>query len=235
MPQDFRYSSAYFKGEILDVTHRILRLVTSKWVEREVRVNLCKFISLVDHWMHLVYNKIGNTPKCPGRFGSLVIDLLEIIPECKKDITVIMDSSGWCCIRGEYEVQAKFEPALPDCASELEPLTVKQQAPLESVLFHYARMQCIFHFFELDYRTVYGNHFPRWDHVVEYVMCQTNDASLTFKVDLKCRKELLLELFNEQSYECAPGAHTAEDPNPNLQLKLQIERKFLAVVTSYNF
>jgi hypothetical protein len=70
-------------------------------------------------------------------------------------------------------------------------------------------------------------------------MCQTNDASLTFKVDLKCRKELapvelLLELFNEQSYECALGAHTAEDPSPNLQLKLEIERKLLDLVPSHN-
>jgi hypothetical protein len=35
VPQNLRYSSAYFKGEIIDVTHRILKLVRSRWVREE--------------------------------------------------------------------------------------------------------------------------------------------------------------------------------------------------------
>jgi hypothetical protein len=34
VPQDTRLSSAYFKGNIIDVTNRILRLLRSRWVEK---------------------------------------------------------------------------------------------------------------------------------------------------------------------------------------------------------
>jgi hypothetical protein len=243
VPQNLRYHSAYFKGKIIDVTHRILRLVKSRWVEAEVvKVDLHTFVSLVDHWMYLVYKKVWptsiqgicaqNTPKSeyPDLFGSMVIDLLEIIPECKKDITVNMDSGGWCYIKGEYKVQKLFVSKSPDGASALEPLTAIQQAELQYSLFHYARSRCLFHFLELNSRTVSFNQFLRWIYGVDCMMCHINGKPLTFKVDLKCRRELapvelLLELLKEQSYESAPGAHTAEDPSPNLQLKLQIEVK----------
>jgi hypothetical protein len=61
-----------------------------------------------------------------------------------------------------------------------------------------------------------------------------DEVHLTFKVDLKCRKELtpvelLPELFKEQPYEdntdeSAPGAHTEHYPRPDLELRLQIKR-----------
>jgi hypothetical protein len=58
VPQVVRLSSAYFKGEIFDATHHILRRLTSRWVEREVvRVDLNNFIYLVAQWIYLFYKK----------------------------------------------------------------------------------------------------------------------------------------------------------------------------------
>jgi hypothetical protein len=93
------------------------------------------FISLVYQWMFMFYKNIEQTSEqvlssqtkseCPDLFGSIVIDLLESIPDCKKDVTVNIDSGGWCYIKGEYKLHLKFWMLLPGCANELEPLTFK--------------------------------------------------------------------------------------------------------------
>jgi hypothetical protein len=44
----------------------------------------------------------------PVLFGIKFIDFLESIPDCKKDITVNMDSGGWCYIKGEYNYKQAF-------------------------------------------------------------------------------------------------------------------------------
>jgi hypothetical protein len=60
VPQVVRLSSAYFKGEVIDTTHRILRLLRSRWVEsKAVRVDINTFINFVDHWMYLFYKKLS--------------------------------------------------------------------------------------------------------------------------------------------------------------------------------
>jgi hypothetical protein len=95
VPQDIRHSSACFKGNIIDVTHRILRLVRSRWVESEdVKSDMGTFMFLMNTWMLHFYTKIEpisiqdfaaqNKSECSDLFGSKIIDLLESIPECKK-------------------------------------------------------------------------------------------------------------------------------------------------------
>jgi hypothetical protein len=252
VPQDIRYSSAYFRGNIIDVTHRILRLVRSRWVEREVvKFDLNEFISFVNQWMLHFYKKIDptsiqhictqNQSECLDLFSSRVIDLLESIPQCMKDITVNIDSGGWCYIKGQYKMHTKCPLILPDGSSGQQPLTVKQQVELQNVLFGLARFRCHSRHRTIQrYRTDFDDFLfdlcvVFWNTDVHHDMLYGDDVHLTFKVDLKCRKELapieLLELLKEQSYEdngnaSAPGAHTLQDPSPNLKLKLQIERRY---------
>jgi hypothetical protein len=197
------------------------------------------------------YNKIDptsiqhistqNKSECLVLFGSKVIDLLECIPECKKDITVNVDSEGWCYIKGQYKVYTKCPLILPDGSSGQQPLTVQQQVQLQNMLFGLARFRCHsrhqttqrykndFNDFLFDLCVVF------WDTDVHLDMLYGDDVHLIFKVDLKCRRELapieLLELLKELPYadnenESAPGAHTVQDPSPDLKLKLQIERRY---------
>jgi hypothetical protein len=148
--QDNRLSSVYFKWKIVDVTHRILRLIISRWVKTEVvTVDLSKFIYLVNEWIYLFYEKIEkastqltcaqNKTELPALFGSKVIDLLESISECEKDVTVNTDSGGWCYIKGEYKFLIKFPPLFLSGVSGNKPLTVEQQAKLLHMLFRCAR------------------------------------------------------------------------------------------------
>jgi hypothetical protein len=249
VPKNLRYSSAYFKGNIIDETHHILRLVRSRWVEGEdVKVDLDRFISLVNQWMLLFYKEIEptsiqhicaqNKSKCPDLFGSNVIDLLETIPECKKDIAVNIDSEGWCYIKGEYKLHANRSVIVPDPASGLEPLTVKQQVKLQNVLFCLARFRHVSQHPTLQRYSMrfakeyYSKLLRRRNEDLQTYFAY--DVDVILKVDLKCRKELapielLLELPKEQSYEdneeeSAPGSHTVKDPSPDFELKLQIER-----------
>jgi hypothetical protein len=62
--------------------------------------------------------------RCPGIFGSRVIDL-EYILNCKKDITVSIDSGGWCYIKGKYKGKKTLHCNL-ERISGLQPLTIKQ-------------------------------------------------------------------------------------------------------------
>jgi hypothetical protein len=244
VPQSLRYSSAYFKGEIIDVTHRILRVVTSRLVREEIlHVDFHKFICLVNDWMLQFYKKIvptsiqdicaENKSKCQDLFGSKVIDLLESIPGCKKDIAVNIDSGGWCYIKGEYKLRARCPLILPGGASGKKPLTIKQQADLQNTLFCLAKSQHDFKNARLSYCTIHFNRVLCRDILRrrETDICVYNVVfnEITFKVYLKCRRELapvelLVELLKEQAYESAPGAYTAQDPSPDLELKLEIER-----------
>jgi hypothetical protein len=232
VPQVILLSSSYFKGKIIDVVHRILRLLRSRWVETEiVRWDVHRFVSLVDHRMLLFFREIEptsisakNKSKYPDLFGSKVIDLLESIRECKKDITVNIDSGGWCYMKGEYKLHTRYWSILPFCYPRRTQLTVTMQRQLQNSLFFFARSRCLSHFDELEHSIVHRDRLALWTFDnLRWPM----DQHLIFKVDLKCRRELapvelLVELLKAQSYESAPGAHTAQDPSPDLELKLQI-------------
>jgi hypothetical protein len=235
VPQSFRYSSAYFKGEIIDVTHRILRVVTLRFVREEIlSVDFRKFIYLVNDWMLQFYKKISaqNNSECPDVFGSKVIDLLESIPGCKKDITVNIDSGGWCYIKGEYKLRPKCRLILPDGASGTKPLTIKQQTDLHNTLLCLAKSQNDFDNPNIRYYTIHFSIVLYSDHLrrrkMDIGINNVNFDEIIFKVYLKCRRELapvelLVELLKEEGYESAPGAHTAQDSSPNLELRLEIE------------
>jgi hypothetical protein len=184
--------------------------------------------------------------KFPDLFGSKVIDLLECILDCEKDVTVDIDSGGWCYIKGEYKVYGKYLSEKLCRNFGQNPLTLDQQRKLQNLLFNLACVRNDIHFetlrnyeisddfrgglYELNrllrhkdvcYQKCYGHRYGKSSHII-------------IKVDLKCRKELapvelLLELLKEQPYEdneeeSFPGAHTVQDPSPDLELKLQIEK-----------
>jgi hypothetical protein len=133
-----------------------------------------------------------------------------------------IDSGGWCYAKGEYELQIGTLCMAP-IVDSLEPLTVTQQANLQYRLFMHARFRCLSHFTRLERRIVNMVHLPLWLSDISYT---GQNQHLIFKVDLKCRNvlapvELLPELRKEQSY----GAHTAQDSSPDLELKLQIEKR----------
>jgi uncharacterized protein (DUF2267 family) len=119
VPQNIRYSSAYFKAEIIDEVHFILRLLRSRPIGREnTKVDLRRFNRLVSQWIYLFYKEINPTSiedicaqiksECRDLFGSKVIDLLECISDCEKDITVNIDEKGWCYVKGEYKACVRF-------------------------------------------------------------------------------------------------------------------------------
>jgi hypothetical protein len=153
------------------------------------------------------------------------MDILESLPDCKKDITVNIDSGGWCYIKGEYKLDKIFPQILRDYVSQLESLTLKQQLEFQYALFFYIRCQLLSIFADFNVGNVWDNHYPPWDNQFLYV---NEDCPLTFKVDLKCRRELapveVLELLKEQSHESVPGARTLQDPSPDGEFKLQVER-----------
>jgi hypothetical protein len=178
-------------------------------------------------------NSAQNNSKCPDLFGSKVIDLLESIPGCKKDITVNIDSGGWCYIKGEYKLRARCSLILPDGASGKKPLTIKQQADLHNTLLCLAKSRHDFeNMWTIRYYRIYF--LILCDHLrgtgMESGIYDVESDEIIFKVYLKCRRELapvelLVELLKEEAYESAPGPHTAQDPSPNLELKLVIERE----------
>jgi hypothetical protein len=252
VPQNLRYSSAYFKGEIIDVTHRILKIVRSRWVGRELGQHMHVFNSRKDQWIRLLlysneppliqYIHEQSKSKFPVLFGSKVIDLLECIWVCEKDITVDIDSGGWCYIKGEYNVYGTFFSKILCGNFGQNPLTLDQQRTLQNLLLILTCYRNKVHFKRLrDYEITYDfrgdlyelNRLLRYKDVC-YDCTYRKSSYLIFKVDLKCRKELapvelLLELPKEQPYEdneekFGPGAHTVQDPSPDLELKLQIEK-----------
>jgi hypothetical protein len=192
--------------------------------------------------------------ECPSFFGSKVIDLLECISDCEKNITVNIDEGGWCYIKGEYEMRGAFKIFMPSRAIELEPMTVKRHILFQNMLFDFAR-------FRYDYTDMLTKGEMRGIDLRELidVVFSADDfrdlnrkvyGDLTFKVDLKCRKELapvelLLELPKEHSYnyddnedENASGAHTVQDPSPDLELKLHLKVErcwWYPFVGEYNF
>jgi hypothetical protein len=192
-----------------------------------------------------------NKSERPDLFGSKVIDILDCILDCRKDITV-KTSGVWCYIKGQYEVNGALIDGLPGGASGLEPLNAHQQLELYIKLCSLARWSNNYHHWrqwryeefdidfceglceldatlrydDLNYRKLYGKFFKEKPRIM-------------FKVDLKCKKELapielLPELINEPSYDytedkSAPGANTVQNSSPDLELKLEIHwRPFLS-------
>jgi hypothetical protein len=74
---------------------------------------LYAFTTLVDKWILFFLDSIEtpliqqvsslNKSRYPDPFGSRFIDFLECILNCK-DITVSIDSEGWCYMKGDYKV-----------------------------------------------------------------------------------------------------------------------------------
>jgi hypothetical protein len=194
------------------------------------------FISVVDKWRRLLKRaKPRNESEYPDLFGSKVISLLECNLDCKKDITVNIDSGGWCYIKGQYKINGTVMHRLPNKASGLKPLSIYQQIELHDMLYNLARennewqvwKQRLFEYFDTDFQ---DTTFQQIYHSI-----LKDDHNLVFKVDLKCRKELapveLPELLKEQTHddneeESAPGANTVQDLSLNLELKLQIEENY---------
>jgi hypothetical protein len=240
VPQNVLYSSAYFKGNIIDVTHRMFR-ITFDSVQAS---SFHRFVCLVNQWMLHFFKKLGpssaedicarNNSKCSDLFGSKVIDLLESIKGCKKDVTVTIDSGGWCYIKGEYKLRPQCNPPLPRGTSGKKPLTVKEQAALQNMLFYLARFQYDSSYFDSysRYSVSYNNALLKDFRVQrneDYCYYDRRDLELTFKVNLKCRTklapvEVLVELLKGQLYESVPGAHTAQYPSPDLELKMEVEK-----------
>jgi hypothetical protein len=135
----------------------------------------------------------------PDFFGSRVIDLIESISDCEKDITVNIDERGWCYIKGKYKTRGEFGLYVPRRVTGLEPLTVKQHAVLQYMLLYIARQR--YRFLSAN-MMLYSKPYPS-----SYEIFNTGDflymrsgifRELTFKVDLKCRKELApVELLHE--------------------------------------
>jgi hypothetical protein len=87
-----------------------MRLLRSRWLEGlVVWEDLWSLTFLVNRFMFIFYKNIKmtsikdflpqNKSKCPDLLGSKIIDLLESIPDYKKDITVNIDSRGWCYVK----------------------------------------------------------------------------------------------------------------------------------------
>jgi hypothetical protein len=109
---------------------------------------------------------------------------------------------------------------------------VTSQAALHNRLFYLARSRydCFEEWlthYKLSFYgailTYYKN--PKYEDYIEIYF--EGDFDVTFKVALKCRKELapvelLVELLKEQSYESVPGSHTSQDRRPDLEMKIEI-------------
>jgi hypothetical protein len=182
----------------------------------------------------------------PDLFGSSVIDFLECLLDCEKNITVKIDSGGWCFIKGKYKVNGTDMYTLPNNHPRRKPLNVCEQKELYEWLYNFSIMSNNHYLwrlrrceefdidfnddlFDLDLGEWNDDRFYRTLHGPSY-----GKVHLTFKVDLKCRKELapvelLLELLKEDPCEdnedeSAHGTQTTLDPGPDLELKLTIRK-----------
>jgi hypothetical protein len=180
----------------------------------------------------------------PDLFGSSVIDFLECHLDCKKDISVNIDSEGWCYIKGQYTVNGSYLYRFPGDPFWQEPLNVCEQKQLYEWLYNFTKKNNNFYLFRLRHREIFHIDFNDVLSKLDRVICyygayywtlydlDYNHVHLIFKVDLKCRKELapielLLELLKEESCEnnedeSVHGTHTGQDPGPDLELKLQV-------------
>jgi hypothetical protein len=252
--QNLLYSTTYLKVEIIDVTHRILKLVRSRWVGEEVKEDVKLFHLHVHQWIILLIKRIEprliqdiyvqSKSKFPDLFGSKVIDLLECILDCEKDITVNTDSGGWCYMKGEYKLYGMYPSEILCWTFVRKPLTLDQQSEFQLMLWKLASSRNESHLQMLKNYEV-SDDFRGGLYELNRLLCH-KDVSyqnryyfayraasyIIIKVDLKCRKELapveLLELLKEQSYEDieeedAPGAHTVPDSSPDLELQIEIE------------
>jgi hypothetical protein len=255
-PENFICSSTYFKVEIMDVTHRILKHVRSSWENEEMVGDVLFFLSHVHHWKSLLLKSIEplliqyiyaqSKSKFPDLFGSKITDLLECISDYDKDITVDIDSGGRCYIEGEYKFYAMQLSEVICRNLGWKPLTLEQQRKVQNIFRNLERSRNNFHsdmlnnyqitdafrgdLYEVS-RSLYHKDISYEEH---YVYEYGKVDYIIFKVGLKCRKdqapaEMLLELLKEQPYEdneeeSSSGAHTVQDPSPDLELKVQVEK-----------
>jgi hypothetical protein len=202
--------------------------VRLRLVERE-DMDACVIIpSLVDKWILFfidgiepkVINHISKQykSKCTDLFGSRVIDLLDCILNCKKNISISIDSEGWCYIKGEYRVHrahVRIMIFIIEDDSGLRLLDVREQRTLHSFLYNLARTHNYFSIMKgftddedaLGASNVSCIPVSSYKGMSEcckmryaYKICNEEgctdnckndgDPGLIFKVDLKCRKEL---------------------------------------------
>jgi hypothetical protein len=224
VPPNIRFTTAFFAGKIIDEIHRILRHVRLRQVERK-DVDACVVPTLVDKWILFFTDGIEpksikhiskqNKSKYTDLFGSRVIDLLECILNCKKNVTVSNDSGGWCYIKGEYRVSRSHVGYIIGHDSGIEPLDVKEQRTLHSFLYNLARAHNFFYIKKVltDDENALGASdvirvpVPSYKGMSEcrktryaYIICNEEsctddckngeDPGLTLRVDLKCRMEL---------------------------------------------
>jgi hypothetical protein len=241
------------------MVHLILRLVRLRHIRRAEQVYVDEFQFLVNNWTHL-FTTILHSPlieqicaqgksEDPDLFGSSVIDFLECLLDCKKDITVNIDSGGWCYIKGQYKVDGAcmYSSTLPPESLGLKPMTVGQQKQLHGWLGNFVRLSNNYYLwrllrcktFDIDFEDgtyeLHSKFYGDNKFNIEIYGKLYDKVHLIFEVDLKCRKELapvelLFELFKEESCEdnedeSAHGTHTAHDPGPDLELKLQIRQE----------
>jgi hypothetical protein len=159
LPPNIRYSRAFFAGKIIDEVHLILRLVRMRQIESE-HTYVVEFRDLAHKWILFFLHSIeppliqhicaSNQSASPDLFGSKVIDLLECFLNCKKDISVNIDSEGWCYVKGEYKLRRSFFTCESDRNSGLETLTINEQVCLHEALYVLAMMSNQYYLVEAD-------------------------------------------------------------------------------------
>jgi hypothetical protein len=214
------------------------------------------FHFIVKTWLHLFITKLHSPltqqicaqgkSESKDLFGSSVIDFLECLLDCKRDITLNIDSGGWCYIKGQYKLKGTnfYVLYLPSNHLGLKPLTVEEQRQLHDWLYHVACTNNNYYLWRLmrceEFDIDFNDGLSELDRVLRdgrgsywTLDCEHYDKNrLIIEVDLKCRKELapvelLLELLKEEPCEddedeSANGTHTVQDPGTDLELKLQI-------------
>jgi hypothetical protein len=264
VPPNIRSNRAFFGGKIIDEIHRILRLVRLRRIERG-DVETCVLPTLVDKWIQFFVDGIEtqliehickqNKCTCTDLFGSRVINLLECILNCRKAITVSVESGGWCYIKGEYTVHRSRFGFTKDRNSGLEPLTHIEQRFLHSYLYNLAKVRNDLHCKQLYADGV--NNLSAGDiirvpvhpyeglsqcpeicyaySILRYIEDDQDDC-IIFSVDLKCRKELapieiLLQFRTDPSCdqngdETAAWTDRVQDSSLHLELKLNIQSQW---------
>jgi hypothetical protein len=142
----------------------------------------------------------------PELFGSSVIDFLECLLDCKKDITVNIDSKGWCYIKGQYKLNgtSAYTDVLPCYPLRLKPLTVCKQKEVYDWWYSLARSNNNYYLWSLRHCEELDIDFNDVLSELDHALCDNEwyyrtlydqkygKVNRIFEVDLKCRKNWLL-------------------------------------------
>lgn len=141
------FPSAFFAGNIIDEVHRILKISGTKETAREV-MDEFKLNSLLNRWISFFLQKIErpliqhmcslNESVCPDLFGSKIIDILECLLNCKKDISFNIDSEGWCYMKGTYKLSRVYFAPITDLSPTLNALNASELMDFHEFLYEFA-------------------------------------------------------------------------------------------------